>query len=43
MWNITPSTLYTGITLVRGHVWTLFNLAHSISMKQPVALQSTRA
>jgi hypothetical protein len=38
-----PSTLYTGIGLVRGHVGMLLSFAHSISMKQPVAPQSMRA
>jgi hypothetical protein len=38
-----PLTLYTGISLVRGHVGMLLNIAHLMSMKQPVALQSMRA
>jgi hypothetical protein len=31
-----PLTLYTGNLLVRGHVGTLFSLAHSMSIKEPV-------
>jgi hypothetical protein len=38
-----PSILYTGIRFVRVCIGMLFNLAHSISIKQPVAPQSTRA
>jgi hypothetical protein len=33
-----PSTLYTGISLVRGHVGMLLSFAYSMSMKQQVVV-----